>query len=61
MIKEHMKSESTFTLPEYCKVAPRMESKMLPKKPPNAATTMMGHCGAANCSTAVSMVFNITI
>ncbi|KYN16772.1 hypothetical protein ALC57_10969 [Trachymyrmex cornetzi] len=30
---------------------------MLPKRPPNAATIMMGHCGAANCSTAVSTDF----
>ncbi|KYQ58616.1 hypothetical protein ALC60_02261 [Trachymyrmex zeteki] len=29
---------------------------MLPKRPPNAATITMGHCGAANCSTAVSTV-----
>ncbi|EZA58065.1 hypothetical protein X777_01446, partial [Ooceraea biroi] len=42
------------TLPEYCKVAPRRESRRLPKRPPKPATTMMGHCGAATCSTAVS-------
>ncbi|KYM94291.1 hypothetical protein ALC62_15064 [Cyphomyrmex costatus] len=30
---------------------------MLPKRPPNAAMIMMGHCGAANCSTAVSTDF----
>lgn len=50
-----------FALPEYCKVAPRTESKMEPKKPANPATIMTGHCGAASCNTAISTVFNITI
>lgn len=36
------------SLPEYCRVAPRIRFKILPVKPPNPAKTMTGYCGIDN-------------
>lgn len=45
-------------IPEYWRVAPRMESTMLPNKPPIPPRSIMGHWGAASSRTALSTVYN---
>lgn len=46
-------------IPEYCNVAPNIESKRLPNSPAIPPMIIIGHCGAANSSVAVSTVYNV--